>query len=353
MPGALAQIAEQLNVSVSTVSRALAGKPGVSALKRRQIQELAEDLGLSPNLAASSLRTGRGRGLAILTQFHPTQIQSMRNDALFAAGQKQFGHVQVFVHTQGESLDRLIRLALTQKPQAIVICGLRGELTSATSTLLRNGQIPVTVMDGYIHGCDSVHIDRVKGVYQAARLLLISGCRRPLYFSRVTLQEPDDRVRGIVAAHASLGLETADIRLLPINASTSEQGYKLTITALERYPFDGLFCYSDELAIGALHALREVGIKVPEEVKVIGFDDLPIVKYLACPLTTVAQPVEDVAEAAVSLCAERDTDIAAPARRLDFPTGLIMRDTASVATNDLRIQIFESPQRVENRTEKN
>jgi LacI family transcriptional regulator len=341
----LKQIAQQLEVSVSTVSRALAGKPGISATTRARVQDLAESLGYVPDLQASSLRTGKGHGLTIITGFNAVQITSMRNQALFALGQQHFGQVRIQILNPGESLEQAVQQALQQNPSAIVTSSVSGELSPRLRQMLCDKGIALAAMDARIPGCDTVAIIRTTGVYQATRLLLLSGCRRIVFYSAtdVSIAKPDERLRGIVQAYESLQRSPSEIHLVEVGKPHFKGGYELTAELLKREPIDGLFCYNDETALGALKAFHEAGIRVPEEVKLVGFDNLALAEYTQPSLSTVAQPVEDIAEAAIELCIKRLQTPKAPPQVRHFPTHLVVRASAPLSSHAVRKQVFELP----------
>ncbi|OGV66086.1 MAG: hypothetical protein A3K19_22360 [Lentisphaerae bacterium RIFOXYB12_FULL_65_16] len=343
MGGSLKSIARRAGVSISTVSRALAGKPGVSVAKRAQIQALADRYGVVPNPHASSLRTGRCQGLTLITDLRGTGISGLRSHALFGLARERFHEVRVQVRNDDEGLDECLRRAAAGHPLAVVVSAVRGAVAPETLARLRDQGSVVTGVDTVIPGCDAALIDRVPGMNQAARLLLLSGRRHVLFYSGVPLSHPDDRLRGILQAHASLDRKLSAADLVPVNGSTFRDGYEVTSELLKRRAVDALFCYNDEMAIGALKALQTAGVRVPDDVMVIGFDNLPIAEYLPVGLTTVAQPVEDIAAAAVELCEQRLATPDAAPRQQVFPTCLVIRQTAPITSHEQRNQVFAMP----------
>lgn len=342
MAGALAQIARQLGVSVSTVSRALSGRPGVAAGTRARVQALADRLGAVPAVHARMLRTGRGSGLAILAPFRPTTVAALRLQALFAAAQESFGSVRVLVD-DGLGLGRLVSQALQLSPEAMVVTGGLGPLPEEACDALRRRSVAVVGMDVELAGYDSVRVSRLTGAYQAARLLLLGGARHPLFFTASDPGAPDERLRAILAAFDSLGREPAPACFARLSGSGFEAGYALARSAWSRQPVDALFAYNDEMAVGAMRALQEAGARTPEDVRVVGFDDLPMAAFLACPLTTVTQPVAAVAQAAIDLCLARLRSPQSPAARMDFLTTLIVRASAPRLAPALMEAVFAGP----------
>lgn len=342
MSGVLAQMAAQLGVSVSTVSRALSGHAGVAPGTRARVRALADRMGAVPAAHARLLRTGRGGGLAILAPFRPTAVAALRLQALLAAAQESFGVVRVLVD-DGLGVGRLALQALQMSPDAVVVSGGLGGFAAAELAALRARSVAVVGMDADLPGADVVAVNRATGAYQAARLLLLGGARHPLFFSASAPDAPDERLRGILAAFASVGREPTPADFARLPGSGFEAGYALARSRCSRQPVDALFAYNDELAVGAMRALQEAGVRVPADVRVVGFDDLPLAAYLTCPLTTVSQPIAAVAQAAVDLCLARLREPARAAVRQVLPTTLIVRESAPRLAPALMEMVFAVP----------
>ena len=267
----------------------------------------------------------------------------MRHHALMAAARREFDPVRAVVIAEDEPLDHVVREAASRCPQAIVISSVGGTVEDATLALLKREAIALVAMDCAIPGADTVRVDRVSGMYQAARLLLLSGCKDAVFFSRGGLSQPDARIQGIRLAYQSLDYDPDTVSLVPVCSDGFAAGYQAAADCLRRRPADGIFAYDDELAVGALRAVQDAGLRSPHDVRVIGFDNLPMTAYLACPLTTVAQPVEPVSETVVDVCRQRLQDPAAPARSTSLRTELVVRASAPLPTNVARTRVFETP----------
>jgi len=341
MPGGLEEIAKEAGVAPSTVSRALAGKRGVSETKRRAIVEIATRCDFLPNPSASGLRTGRGSGLVVVTGPRPTGITALRNHVLFACGKAVFGHTRVLVKSEGEPLDVAIRQALSQRAAAIVISSLSGQLDHQTIALLTQRTVPLATIDADVNFGDRFVIDRATGTYQCARLLILSGCRSVVVFSRARLDKPDARLQGIVAGYTSLNRELSADDVIHYESPDFAGGYHTMRDLIGRRPIDGAFCYSDDIAMGALRALAEAGVRVPDDIRVVGFDNVAASEYGFVPLTTVAQPLDKIARAAVDACKARLDDVTAEPLTRTFPTHLIVRRSAPIDEHRIREQIFE------------
>ncbi|MBD3242363.1 MAG: LacI family DNA-binding transcriptional regulator [Chitinivibrionales bacterium] len=340
MSGGLEDIAARLGVAVSTVSRALAGKPGVSEQRRARIVQLAAELGYIPDPLASTLRSGRGSGLAVIVTSRPTGISAMRNYAIFSHGSELFGHTRVLVVNENETLDHVVRQALQQKCRAIVVSTLGGVLADETIAALEKRRVPLAIIDAECNAGSHFRIDRSAGTCQCARLLVLNGCRHIVVFSTASPQNPDPRLDGIQRGFAGLGQALPTENVVPIQAG-HEGGYRAMKELLRERAVDAAFCYSDETAQGALRALAEARVAVPGQVQIVGFDNLPSSAYGSIPLTTVAQPVDEIARAAVTLCAEQAEHSVTDPVMQTFPTRLIVRESAPVLRHEIRARIFD------------
>ena len=316
---------------------------------------MAAKMNYAPNPHASSLRRSQGEGVVLITAYEQSRITALRNQAFVTLGRPQFGSVRVMVRMPDESLDDLVLKAAATHPLAIVVAGTGADRKLATTVVegLAARRIAIVAMDQSLGQLDRTLIRRGIGAYQATRLLLSGpGGGKPLFFSNATLTAPDDRVAGIMAAFSGHPTPLDARDLIPIPAAHGFSygcGYSLTRDLVASRSFDGLFCYNDEMAVGALKALAEAGVRVPEEVKVVGFDDLPLAGYTTPPLTTVAQPVEEVAHAALALLTRRLADPDAPARRECFETRLVVRESAAPAARSDLSGILEIPDTIRQR----
>lgn len=336
MGGSLKEIARLTGVAASSVSRALAGKPGVSEEKRNEILEIASRIGYRPNPEARTLRTGRASDLLIILQDRPTEITSYRNHALIALGGGAFERVRVAVCSESEPLNGLLARAAEEGVAAAIVSGIDDGVDPANKRLLRETKVAVVCLDcapqGETEGgwSDIVAIDREVGAYEAARLLLSTGGDIRFY-AKQGLKRADARMKGIVRACAEAGRTVTDRMVVPVEGDDYAEGYAVTRGLLRRGHLRGLFCYNDKLAVGALKAVSEVGLQVPKEIMVVGFDDLSFAPYLTIPLTTVAQPVLPCAEAAIDLALARRDDPDRPFTIRRFPTKLVVRESAREA----------------------
>ena len=297
-------VAREAGVSVSTVSRALSGRARISEATKRRVLETADRLGWSPNLVARSLVNRGTRTLALfmpdITNPFFAAIARGVADAVDANG-----YALVLCNTDG-SLDghsRYAGLLRGSFVDGVVLCGTAGP-TEELAGLIPAG-LPTVVVDGVVPGlkADSVRVDNRFGGVLATQHLISLGCSRILHLGgpRGALTA-EERWMGYREA---LG-DRYDPGLVSRGPFRAESGYVRTRAALrEGLVFDGIFAANDLLALGALQALGEAGRAVPEEVKVVGFDDIYMASLSRPQLTTVAQPTYRMGTIAGRMLLER------------------------------------------------
>ncbi|KAB1947051.1 LacI family transcriptional regulator [Micromonospora sp. ALFpr18c] len=294
----LEAVAARAGVSRATVSRVVNGSTTVAEPIREAVNRAVAELGYVPNLAARSLVTQRTDSIALVMPEAATRVFS--DDQVFPgiirgvsqeleAADKQLvlmlagspaGHHRVERYTTGRHVD------------GVLFASLHGA-DPLPGTLARLG-IPVVVSGRPLGDVPVpyVDVDHVGGVTAAVRHLIDSGRRRI-----ATIAGPQDMVAGIErltgyrTAVAAAGLP----ELIAVGDFTRESGGAAMRRLLAEHPdLDGVFAASDLMAHAALRTLREAGRRVPEDVAVVGFDDIETAAYTEPPLTTVRQPIVEL-----------------------------------------------------------
>jgi LacI family transcriptional regulator len=149
-------------------------------------------------------------------------------------------------------------------------------------------------------------------------------------------------LRGIIRAYEELGRPKEEIDIIPMNRWPSgyNGGYLIAKELFSRRNVDGIFAYSDVVAIGVSRAVAKAGLGIPADVKLIGFDNIEAAEYLPVSLSTVAQPEFEPVKAALELAMERTGDFERPPREVVFPSSLIARESCPLNDNSLREKIF-------------
>jgi LacI family transcriptional regulator len=323
-------IAREAGVSQPTVSRALRGDPRVAAATVALIEATARRLGYVPNAAGRTLRTRRTSTVAIViaditNPFYPELVEALHHELARA------GYRSVLLNERtdvggAEDVGAVLRSGLVDG--AIVATATEDDRTRA---LLREERTPIVQVVREVRGVrrDAVVCDNEGGGELAAELLAALGHRRiGLIAGPRDTSTARGRAAGFAAALARLG-SPLDGELVRHADYTHHAGYAACVELLAlRKPPTALFCGNDVIAFGALDAARRRRVPVPERLSIVGFDDVSLAGWEAFRLTTVRQPLADMAcDAARMLIARLEDAADAPPRRTVFRVELIRRDT--------------------------
>ncbi|UVO51864.1 LacI family DNA-binding transcriptional regulator [Sphingomonas sp. SUN019] len=292
-------IAALAGVSQPTVSRALRGDKTVSEATRLRIEAIATQLNYKVDKNASSLRRGSSNTLALLffedqapdgSAINPFFL-SMLGSILHTCAARKYDLLTSF---QQLSADWHVDFEDSRKADGIILLGYgdyekyRGRLEQLErqgTHFVRWGSVEPGGR-GTTIGCDNF-----SGGRDAGQHLIERGRRRIAFLGDATDHYPEFRARyqGCVAAQREHGLKT-DAALVIDALSVEDDGYAAAQVLLARgVAFDAIFAASDMIAIGAMRALEEAGLRVPEDVSIVGFDDIPAAGLSHPPLTTIAQ----------------------------------------------------------------
>lgn len=326
------EVAKRAGVAPITVSRVLNNSGYVQAATRARVEEAAAALNYVPNMLAHSFRSNRTQTLAlVLTDItNPFWTTVARGVEDVANGE---GFNVIFCNTdenpakQAQYLDMLLR----RRVDGVLLVPADSVSDDGRRAVraLQAQQVKVVVLDRRIDGVevDSVRGDSVGGARQLTEHLLALGHRVIGCLSGPTnLSVTVERVSGYCQALQAAGI-VVDARLIRYGAFTAESGHAQTCALLGLAPRpSALFAANNFLAIGALAALREAGLRTPEDLSLVVFDDLPA-SYVAEPfLTVAAQPAYELGAAAARLMLARiQGDGDAPATELVLPTQLMLR----------------------------
>jgi LacI family transcriptional regulator len=317
----LSQVAHRAGVSPSTVSRILNGTAQVSEAKKVSVLQAIKELNFLPDLAARSLAGGRTMSIGVLTQFidSPFYGEALRGieDILLKSG---FAPLFVSGHWNEEEEYSRIQMLLMRKVDGIIV--LTGKLRDAT--LIQMAQKLPVVVTGRKLQCPNlmgIDFDNREGVGLAVRHLHALGHRQIGFISGPRDHaDAEQRLEGLRAE-----LKALKIRLDPqlvVDGDFSEPGgYRAAQRLiLSGKRFSALIAANDQMAYGARLALYRAGLRVPEDVSLLGFDDLPHSAYTLPPLTTVRQSIYEVgasaAHAVLHMLSGRTQDFAQIAAEL-------------------------------------
>ena len=294
-------VAREANVSVATVSRVLNGSGPVSAETQRRIREVAGRLRYVPHGGARSLITSRTETLGVLLpdlygEFFSEVIRGMDETA-----QRHGFHLIISrSHATKHGLETAMR-AMRGRVDGVVAMSpdLDGDsLLNLPSTL------PVVLLCSVSRGdeLDSLTIDNCRGARAMVKHLISLGHKRIAIIKGAPRNyDAAERLRGYRQALKDAGLKS-ERALEPEGGFTEAGGYAAALQLLELVSRPtAIFAANDSMAIGALSALRESGVRIPEEMAVAGFDDIPLARYMDPRLTSVKVPICDLGARAVEM----------------------------------------------------
>jgi LacI family transcriptional regulator len=291
-------VARVAGVAHSTVSKALNASPEISEETRARITAIAAELGYRPNAIARGLKSRRTRTLGVITSDEDGYLgAAMARGVAEIAGEHDFG---VFIcHSYGDlELERRhLGMLLDKQVDAIVLAGHRVDHRDGPAAA--TGTLPVAYLYGYTTGAVSpCVVPDDQGGARLATLHLVDLDRRRIAFINgpASYESTQLRLIGYRQGLEEAGL-SVDYRIVRVaNDFTQLSGYRQARDLMGGHikAPDAILCASDELAAGAVLGLLEAGYRVPDDIPVVGFENLPFAEHLPVPLTSVALPLHDM-----------------------------------------------------------
>jgi LacI family transcriptional regulator/LacI family repressor for deo operon, udp, cdd, tsx, nupC, and nupG len=355
-PVSIEDIAEQAGVSHATVSRALRNSPLISADVKERIQRLARELGYTPNAVAQSLKVRRTKaiGLVLTSIADPFVGRVVR-------GIEDVAHradMSVFLSVSNNDPEREMAVIETfQRRRVDGIISAAARISGGYAEQLARTFVPTVLINqqaeagsGMLH---SAEVDDYQGARSAVSHLLELGHTRIGYIGTGSRPRSNrHRFAGYRDALRAAGIEPEESR---IRISAAERGShtddvadgQSLLPALLDAGVSALFCYNDMIAIGALLACRELGVAVPGQLSVVGFDDIETAQYVTPPLTTIHQPKLRLGQLAMEMLL--DLLEGRPVENHVLPTELIRRSsTAAPGANQAHGKVLNRECRMSN-----
>jgi LacI family transcriptional regulator len=319
-------VAAAAGVSVGTVSNVLNRPDKVAADTVARVQSAITALGFVRNDAARQLRAGRSRsiGLVVLDTANPFFAEVAR-------GAEERAAVEGMSVLVGNSDQILVRerayldLFREQRVNGVLLTPI-----DATDPVLSSAGVPLVVVDGDVPGggVSSVAVDDVEGGHLAVSHLLDLGRRRIAFVAGpLTIRQVSDRLEG--ARRALAGVGDATVEVIEMDALTVLAGRAAGEAIARRAPAqrpDAVFCANDLLAVGVLQGAGILGeVRVPEDLAIVGYDDIDFAQSTVVPLSSIRQPAREIGATAVELLLEALDSPTAPPRQVRFRPQLVVR----------------------------
>src|SRR5215831_18112257 len=336
-------VAKRAGVSTATISRVLSRPEVVASATRDRVMRAVNQLGFAPNSIAKNLRRETTAKLLVTVHdlsnpFFALILQGIEDAALRKGYSVLVGDTQ-----HDEKREERYALMLRQKEaDGLIFLGHR--LPQAAADLIRAyGRQLAPIVNGCEFnprlGVPSVHIDNEKAAYEAMDHLYGLGHRRigvitgplvsPLSRDRLAgvsaRAKEEGASRDFVVMHGDFSIESGAVAAERLLGSANRP--------------TAIFCFNDEMAMGALKVARRLRVSVPEQLSLVGFDNIRFAEYLAPPLTTISQPMRRIGEGCVHLLLgilNRDNDAADPPTSMTLPHQLIVRESTAPAPTKRR-----------------
>ncbi|MGY5765244.1 LacI family DNA-binding transcriptional regulator [Brachybacterium sp. DNPG3] len=325
-------VARAAGVSVGTVSNVLNRPDIVSPDRRARVEEVIRELGYVRNDAARQLKAGRSStvGAIVLDSGNPFYAQLARG--MEAAAQASGLAVIVGSSAHEEDRERLyLSLFEEQRVRGILLASTGGHDDLIAAIRGRGTPVVMVEHEHSAGGGSSVAVDDAAGGALAVRHLLEQGRRRiAMLLARPELHQVASRLEGArrAATEAGLALEVIEADGLGVLAGR-DAGERIAARPREERP-DALFCVNDLLAVGVMQAFAyQHQVAMPEEIALVGYDDIEFARSTIVPLTSVSQPAELMGRTALALLEEEIVRADAPRRHVSFQPELVIRGSSA------------------------
>ena len=325
----IGDVAADTGLSATTVSHALSGRRPVSEQTRQRVLASVAKLGYRPNLVAKALRDRATLTVAVIVADIATPFYPVLTGALNRRRADE-GYVSFICNTDGlaELEERFLLEMRDRNVDGIVVQTLATDVRRIRELAGRAMPLVILTNEDVADDVDHVGIDDARGIGEAVSHLVAGGRRRIGFLSGPPGSEPGESRQQAFRTAMERDGRPVDEKLIG-QASYTREGGHAAFEKMRREGgrFDALVCANDLMAIGAIDAARALGLRVPEDVAVIGFDDIETAGLMTPRLTTVRNPAASIGEAAADALLRRLHAPDAEPQRIALPTELVVRDS--------------------------
>lgn len=326
------EVAREAGVSQATVSRVLNDDPHVAPETRARVLAVIKRLDYTPNAIARGLVTSKTGLIGVVVSditnpFYPAFLEAITESL------RQHDLRTVLFNARDQGEDEYTRILLGQRVDGMIFTSARRDSRMVKELTGRGVPLVLTNRHAEMPGCDMAIGDNEGGAREVARHLLELGHRRIAVITGDPLASTShERFEGFRRELAEAGVELDDALVRPAGF-TSGRAHEATVAMLALpQPPTAIFCLNDLMAFGAVNGAIASGAAVPGDVSIVGFDDIWMAGWESMRLTTVHQPLSEMARSSVDLLTARLAQPDRPVRKLVFQTNLVVRDTTGPAT---------------------
>lgn len=325
----LKMVAERAEVSVNTVSRAINNKSDIKEETKKRILEVTRELGYVRNDTAVALRTKKTGtiGVVIADNRNPFYAEVL-NGMEEAAREKNYHIILANTQRDYKKEEEAINLLLAKRVDGLLITPVQDRDDDIRNLIDANIPFVVVGRDFENIQVDAIYNDEIKGGFLATEYLIKKGHKRIALIDGFLYKSPAKaRLEGYKRALNKYNLPLDD-SLVSVGDINMEDGYERTRQMLEKdLDFTAIFTYNDMMAFGSMQAIKERGLRIPEDIGLVGYDDIPYSSLISPPLTTIRLKKQELGVESVKLLFSRINGIRKKTKKIMLDVEIIVRGT--------------------------
>lgn len=296
----LKDISIQCGVSIATVSKALNNHTDISDETRDRVRKVAKELGYSPNLSARALKTNKTHGIGVL--FVDDSSSGLKHDYFaavldsFKKTVEDYGYDITFINSSTTQPNRMTYLENTKYHGFDGVCIACIDFKDPDVVELVQSDIPTVTIDHLFNDRVAIMSDNVTGMAKLVSYIIGKGHRKIAYiYGEASSTVTTGRLTSFYRVMEKNGIAVPDEYVRPARYRNTEGSYEATMELLKLNDPPTCILYPDDVAaLGGMNAIREMGLKIPGDISIAGYDGIPTLMYLEPQLTTVIQATEEI-----------------------------------------------------------
>ena len=300
-------VAEKAEVSVNTASRAINNKPDINEETKERVLKIAQDLGYVRNDTAVALRTKKTGTIGVVIADNRNPFYAEVLNGMEVAARKKNYHI-ILANTQRDyrKEEEAINLLLNKRVDGLLIAPVQDRDDDIKKLIEANIPFVIVGRDFNDIDLDAVYNDEVKGGFLATEYLIKKGHKKIAFINGFLHKSPArGRLEGYKKALKKYKISFNNT-LVSVGDIDVKDGYKRTKQLFEKVmDFSAIFAYNDMVALGVIQAIKEKDLRIPEDIGLVGYDDIPYSAFISPPLTTVKVKKQDLGIESVKLLLSR------------------------------------------------
>lgn len=325
----LKMVAERAEVSVNTASRAINNKPDINDETKKRVLKVAQELGYVRNATAVALRTKKTGtiGVVIADNRNPFYAEVL-NGIEEAAREKNYHIILVNTQRDYQKEEEAINLLLAKRVDGLLIAPVQDRDDDIRNLIMANFPFVIVGRDFENIEMDAVYNDEIKGGFLVTEYLFTKGHKRIAFINGFLHKSPaQGRLEGYKKALKKYGIPLDDA-LVSVGDIDVENGYERTKQMMkENLDFTAIFAYNDMMAFGAMQAIKEKGLRIPEDIGLVGYDDISFSSLMKPSLTTIRLKKQDLGIESVELLLSRINGSREKMKKIMLDVELQIRET--------------------------